>query len=303
MSDPFVKLYSTILESSLWWGEDTPTRLVWITLLVASDHDGVYSGTLPGLAGKARVTLEEARQAVWRLQQPDKESRTPDNDGRRIDVIPGTGYRLLNYEKYRDKRSQKQVMDAVYKARQRERSKSDMSNRSGKVSIISDLESDLRSDPDPEAVTVVDPKRGRFAPADFEPDDGHRVRCQELKLDVAAELRDFKLHEFNRAYSDWPRRFGKWIEESRIRRETERAKAAARPTGARGGPVLVLEATDKHRGFAAKHGLNLEAVMRSIAEEQLVDKLGLGRAREIIGERLSREAKRKAEAANVRPTG
>lgn len=156
MSDPFVKLYATLLESSLWWGEDAPTRLVWITLLVAADHTGLYQGTLPGLAGKARVTLEEARNAVWRLQQTDSESRTPDHGGKRIEVVPGIGYRLLNYGKYRDKRSPKQVQDAAYKAAQRERSRNsdspDMSTESGEVSKISNLRSeDLRSDPDPDA--------------------------------------------------------------------------------------------------------------------------------------------------------
>ncbi len=155
MSDSFVKLYASILDSSLWWGEDVATRLVWVTLLVAADHNGVYSGTLPGLAGKARVTLEEARHAVWRLQQPDEESRTPDHDGRRIEHLAGVGYQLLNYQKYRDRRSPRQIADAARKAAGRVRTAADMSECPPQIldprSEILDSRSESERDPDARA--------------------------------------------------------------------------------------------------------------------------------------------------------
>lgn len=87
---------------------------------------------------------------------------------------------------------------------------------------------------DPKTDLQTDPKRregtarlwppSKFAPEEFEPDETHRVRCQELALETAELLRAFKAHEFNREYSDWPRRFSKWIEDEKLKRETESAK-------------------------------------------------------------------------------
>jgi hypothetical protein len=77
----------------------------------------------------------------------------------------------------------------------------------------------------PEPTTSPFRRKSIFAPDDFAPTESHRVRCQELALDVGELARAFKRHEFNREYSDWDRRFAKWIEDERIKRETERGKA------------------------------------------------------------------------------
>lgn len=49
------------------------------------------------------MTLEQCEAALALFLGPDKYSRTPDNDGRRLEVIDG-GWRLLNYTKYREMR-------------------------------------------------------------------------------------------------------------------------------------------------------------------------------------------------------
>jgi hypothetical protein len=73
---------------------------MWITLLAMADHDGRVWGSIPGLANRARVTVEEAEAALERFLAPDRYSRTPDHEGRRIKVIPG-GWEVLNHAKYR----------------------------------------------------------------------------------------------------------------------------------------------------------------------------------------------------------
>lgn len=156
MSERFVKVYETILESTLWWGEDAPTRLVWITLLVSADWNGLYRGTLPGLAGRARVSLEECARALTRLEEPDAHSRSPEFEGRRVERVQGEGWRLLNYEKYRDKRSDKQVADATRQARHRAAKPRDTSRKSRDKSP--DLRSEIRDlDPRSETQSVRSP--------------------------------------------------------------------------------------------------------------------------------------------------
>lgn len=104
MSLTFTKLFSSITESTIWC-EPANTRLVWITMLAMSDRMGRVWASVPGLANRARVPLEDAEKALTTLLAPDRYSRTTDNEGRRIEVIDG-GWRLLNHAKYRDIRDE-----------------------------------------------------------------------------------------------------------------------------------------------------------------------------------------------------
>lgn len=95
----FVKLFSSIIDSTIWREKDT-VRIVWITMLAKADKDGLVEASVPGLADAARVTLSDCEDALERLSAPDKYSRTKDNDGRRIRETEG-GWILLNHAKYR----------------------------------------------------------------------------------------------------------------------------------------------------------------------------------------------------------
>lgn len=95
----YTKLHQSILRSTVWL-EPNPTRIVWITMLALADKHGEVSGSVPGLANTARVTLDECKRAIATFMGPDPYSRTPDDEGRRIEPIDG-GWQILNYEKYR----------------------------------------------------------------------------------------------------------------------------------------------------------------------------------------------------------
>lgn len=97
----FNKLFTKILDSSIWL-EPTPTRIVWITLLAAMDEDGyAHFSAIENLASRARVTVEEAKIAIECFLAPDPNSGNPDNEGRRIERVPG-GYMVLNAKAHRD---------------------------------------------------------------------------------------------------------------------------------------------------------------------------------------------------------
>src|SRR5690348_14464223 len=99
----YTKLFGSILGSTIW-REDSDTKVVWITMLAMADQDGLVEASVPGLAHLAGVTHESAEVALSKFSQPDKYSRSPEWDGRRIEKIDG-GWRLLNYEKYMYKMS------------------------------------------------------------------------------------------------------------------------------------------------------------------------------------------------------
>lgn len=82
-------------------------------MLALADRDGVVYGSIPGLAASAHISLGECEDALKRFQEPDKYSSTKDFDGRRIEETIG-GWRLLNYQKYRELQS---IEDVREKAR------------------------------------------------------------------------------------------------------------------------------------------------------------------------------------------
>jgi hypothetical protein len=113
MSVTFTKLFSSITESTVWC-EPASTRLVWITMLAMADRKGRVWASVPGLANRARVPIEATKKALTTLLEPDKFSRSKENEGRRIEPIDG-GWRLVNYEKYRAIKDEESVRESKRK--------------------------------------------------------------------------------------------------------------------------------------------------------------------------------------------
>lgn len=95
----FTKLVPEIVQSSIW-NETPEVRCVWITLLAIKDKDGFVRGNPATLARIANVSGEAVREALDKFQAPDPDSTTPDQEGRRIQAMPG-GWRILNHVRYR----------------------------------------------------------------------------------------------------------------------------------------------------------------------------------------------------------
>ena len=95
----FAKLVDSIIHSSIW-SEPLPTRVLWVTMLAMKDENGLVAASMSGLQRAANITPEEFDRAIASLESPDKDSRTPDHEGRRIEKIDG-GWLVLNHELYR----------------------------------------------------------------------------------------------------------------------------------------------------------------------------------------------------------
>jgi len=122
MTATFTKLFQSITASTIWCESDG-TRIVWITMLAMADRNGEVAGSIPGLAGIARVSVEDCRKAIKTFLAPDPDSRTKEFEGRRIEEIPG-GWRLLNYELYRKMQDAESAKEAKRKWWRENRSKS-----------------------------------------------------------------------------------------------------------------------------------------------------------------------------------
>lgn len=95
------KIFTKILDSSIWL-EPQSTRIVWLTLIASMDEDGFCSyACADNLSRRANAPLSETEAAIKCLESPDPNSSDPDNDGRRIERVPG-GWMVLNSGKYRE---------------------------------------------------------------------------------------------------------------------------------------------------------------------------------------------------------
>ncbi len=124
----YAKLFSSILDSSLWTA-DPPTRILFLTMLAMADREGRIFASRSGLCRRACIPPEDFDRALAVLQGPDEESsdltRNPSNGGRRIELADG-GWQVLNYVYYRDLRDEDErrhdTRERVRRFRQRKRS-------------------------------------------------------------------------------------------------------------------------------------------------------------------------------------
>lgn len=128
----FSLLWSHILDSTLWSSGTKEDRLVWITLLAMKDKNGEVHASLPGLARRAIVTLEECQTAIKFLCSPDPLSHNKAEEGRRLVEIDG-GWRIVSHDLYRFSTDAKRAFWAQQKRDQREKKKSRGRRRSKPV--------------------------------------------------------------------------------------------------------------------------------------------------------------------------
>lgn len=98
MNAGYTKLFGALVASSIW-DEDDKTRILWITMLALKNKNHVVEGTENWLALTARMSLEECRASLVKLESPDRLSRSSSHEGRRIERVEG-GWLILNGEYY-----------------------------------------------------------------------------------------------------------------------------------------------------------------------------------------------------------
>ncbi len=124
----YAKLFSSILDSSLWTA-DSPTRILFLTMLAMADREGRIFASRSGLQRRAVITDAEFERALSQLSQPDDESsdltRNPENRGRRIEEAEG-GWHVINYQHYRDLQDEdeRRHLDKMRQRKHRELSRS-----------------------------------------------------------------------------------------------------------------------------------------------------------------------------------
>lgn len=96
----FTKLYQGIVQSSIM-AEDPATFKVWIAILASCGPDGIARISSTYLSAVCRLSQEQVDKSIIVLESPDPNSRSKEEDGRRIKPQDG-GWYVINYKKYRE---------------------------------------------------------------------------------------------------------------------------------------------------------------------------------------------------------
>lgn len=138
----YVKLFKSIYDGSLRGKSDCLG--VFIYLLANADSSGMVDIHPSKISDDTGIPLERTKAALLELEAPDPDSRTPDDEGRRVarlDEHRQWGWVIVNYEKYRQIRYAEERKEAnrLYQRKSRERQtarkRQQMSDVSADVSI------------------------------------------------------------------------------------------------------------------------------------------------------------------------
>lgn len=123
----YAKLFTSIYQGTL--RGNSHGLLVFTNLLAHADMEGRVDIHPRAIAEEVGLTVEEVKQALLVLESPDDESRSPEEQGRRIvrlDEHRAWGWIVVNYVKYRsirnedDRREQNRRSQAAWRAKQKD---------------------------------------------------------------------------------------------------------------------------------------------------------------------------------------
>ena len=134
------KVFESMYDGSLH--EDYKSMIVFMHMIVLANEDGVIDMTPKAMSARTGTPIEYFDHAIPNLESPDKESRSPDEDGRRIlrlDNHRTWGWEIVNYMKYRNMATREDKKKA-----DRERIKKKRANKNRDVANCSNVSQKVR---------------------------------------------------------------------------------------------------------------------------------------------------------------
>lgn len=126
----YAKIFSQIFDSSI--AENYEVRHVFEDLLKLCDRDGVVDMTMEAIARRTNVPLEKVRHGIEELMKPDANSRSKEQEGRRLILVDSRrnwGWIIVNYQHYRDIQNDEARRVCWRDAKKRQREKEKMKSR------------------------------------------------------------------------------------------------------------------------------------------------------------------------------
>ncbi len=100
----YAKIFSQIYDGTLCTKGPWQALVTFQQMLVLADQDGGVDMTPEAISRRTTIPLEIIRMGIKELCEPDPESRSPDEDGRRLLPLRegrSWGWTIVNYKRYR----------------------------------------------------------------------------------------------------------------------------------------------------------------------------------------------------------
>lgn len=155
----YAKLFASLYQGTLRGCSDE--ILVFTNLLAHADASGVVDKHWRAIAQETGLARERVEAAIATLEAPDPESRSPEEEGRRLirtDEHRNWGWRIVNHAKYRAIRNEDDRREQNRKAQERWR------NKQSKPRKPESAQAETEANTDTEARNTKPPaKRGKPA--------------------------------------------------------------------------------------------------------------------------------------------
>lgn len=181
-------------------------------MLAMADRKGRVWASVPGLANRARISVEDCGAAIMSFLGPDPYSRTKDHDGRRIEEIDG-GWRLLNHEKYRALQDEETIKESKRKWWHENKEQLEKTRKPRRRSIQAEAEAEAEAYKEKKKGAR---KRATTLPLDFKISERVKSWADAKGLtDLEPDLEFFvgRMKANGKTYVDWDEAFMNCIRE------------------------------------------------------------------------------------------
>jgi hypothetical protein len=146
----FGKVFKSLFESTV---NDTPlfVRWTWVALLtLPGDDSGVIDMTPEAIARYANLPPRQVRSAIEILTRPDPQSRSADEEGRRlVPIRESYGWRIVNFKHYRDLQraeDRREYQRQLMRDRRAEEALARVSTREQSLALLADTETETETE-------------------------------------------------------------------------------------------------------------------------------------------------------------
>ncbi len=223
----YAKLFASLYQGTLRGCADE--ILVFTNLLAHADSFGMVDKHWRAIAEETGISRERVEKAIANLEASDPDSRSPEEEGRRIvkmDEHRVWGWRIVNYGKYRSIRSEDDRREQNRKAQERWRERKQNKPRKPRsAQAEAEAEAEATSRKESESAPARRPhngaqhgRSGTRIPDPWRPNEAGRAFAQDKGLDpeetanafcdywTAAEGRTAIKRDWNAAFRTWCRR-------------------------------------------------------------------------------------------------
>lgn len=162
----YAKIFTSIFDGSMRGHSDL--ILVFVNMLCHADQDGIVDRHWRAIADETGLSHDQVRSAVAALEGPDVESRSRNDDGRRIRRIDPErewGWKIVNFTHYRQLRSAEERREYLREYMRKKRKSLTSVNNCKQCQPIAEAEADTEavvgSTPHPPVENKTPPKTGK----------------------------------------------------------------------------------------------------------------------------------------------